>query len=131
MILSTFILPRAQSNPASVSLSDVDPKLPLLGFLVVWFGVLAWSLYFIFSNGRFYVRWPRLVPLEFAPNAVGDDRTEFENGDGTIYKRQVKVSPPKSPVSASGGLFGRWIPGRRGGEKVPEVMGEVGKHHAE
>jgi hypothetical protein len=130
MILSTFILPRAQSNPASVSLSDVDPKLPLPAFLVVWFGVLAWSLYFIFSNGRFYVHWPRLVPLEFAPNAVGDDRTELENGDRTIHKRQVKVSPPKSPVGALGGLFGRWIPGRGGGEKV-DMMGEVGKHHAE
>ena len=113
-----------------MSLSDLDPKLPLLAFLVVWFGVLAWSLYFIFSNGRFYVRWPRLVPLDFAPNAVGDDRTEVENGDRTICKRQVKMSPPKSPVGALGGLFGRWIPGGGGGEKV-EVMGEVGKHHAE
>jgi len=130
MILSTFILPRAQSSPPSQSLPDVDPKLPLPVFLVFWFGVLAWSLYFIFSNGRFYVRWPRLVPLEFAPNVVGDDVTEFGNGDGTTFKRQVKVSRPKSPDGALGALFGRWIPGRGGGEKV-EVMGEEGKDHAE
>jgi len=56
--------------------------------------------------------------------------TEFEDSDGAIRKREVKVSPPKSPVGALGALFGRWIPGRGGGEKV-EVMGGVGKDHAE
>jgi len=130
MILSTFILPRAQSTSPSSPLSDVDPKLPLPVFLVFWLCVLAWSLYFIFSNGKFYIRWPRLVPLEFAPNAVGEDITESENGDGTVCKRQVKVSPPKSPTGALGMLFDRWIPGRGGSEKV-RATGEERKDHAE
>jgi len=42
------------------------------------------------------------------------------------------VAPPKGPVGILGALFGRWAPGRGGGEEVELVgVGKDGRAHAE
>jgi hypothetical protein len=104
-------------------------------FLAFWLAIFAWSVYFIFSNGKLYVRWPRLVTLDFAPDISGakQDRVgNLEKGEGRGHKRDVIVSPPKGPVGMFGSLFGRWAPGHGGGEDVELVgLGKDGRAHAE
>jgi hypothetical protein len=122
MIFSAFILPRAQ-----------DAKLPLNAFLAFWLAVLVWSIYFIFTNGKLYVQWPRLVPLAFAPDASGITqrarRDSLEKGE----VRNVGISAGKGPAGIWGALFGRWVPGPGGGEEVGLVdgVGKEGRAHVE
>jgi hypothetical protein len=96
---------------------------------------LAWSIYFIFTNGKIYVQWPRLVTLDYAPDILGykrDNMASLEKGEGKGHKREVSVAPPKGPVGILGALFGRWAPGRGGGEDVELVgVGKDGRAHAE
>ena len=101
----------------------------ILAFFAFWVAVLVWSLYFIFVNGKLYVRWPKLVPVEFAPKLKGDDTTAIESGNGTSYERSVKRSAPRSFGDAFAMLLERWAPSRGGDEKVEVVKDE--KVHAE
>lgn len=125
MILAGLLLPRAQ-----------DAKLPLNAFLFFWLLVLVWSIYFLFTNGKLYVQWPRLVPLEFAPDVSlvrKVSRTEaMEKGETKGHKRDVSIAPAKGPSGVLEALFGRWAPGKGGGEEV-EVVGyeKDGRAHAE
>jgi hypothetical protein len=134
MLLAAMILPRADGILLYKTL-NIDAHLPLKAFLAFWMAVFVWSIYFIFTNGKLYVHWPRLVPLEFAPDISGikRDRMEsLEKGEGRGHKRQVSVSPPKGPAGILGALFGRWAPGRGGGEEVELVgVGKDGRAHAE
>jgi hypothetical protein len=134
MIFSAFVLPRAESTSSSY-FAEIDAKLPLNVFLAFWIAVFIWSLYFIFSNGKLYVRWPRLVPLEFAPDfsrTKRDGVAILEKGEAKVHKREVSVSPPKGPVGILGTFLGRWAPGRSGGEEVEMVgIGKEGRAHAE
>jgi hypothetical protein len=110
--------------------------LPLNAFLVFWVVVLIWSIYFIFTNGKLYVHWPRLVPLDFAPDISGINRdgiASLEKGEGRGHKGDVSVSAPKGrPVGILGTLFGRWAPGRSVGEDMELVgVGKDGRAHVE
>src|SRR5438046_10504825 len=71
MVISAFVLPRAKGTSPLSNLSNKDAKLPLNAFLAFWIAALIWSIYFIFTNGKLYVHWPRLVPLDFAPDISG------------------------------------------------------------
>ena len=116
-------------------LANLDARLPLNAFLAFWVAVLGWSVWFITTNGMLYVHWPRLVPLDFAPDVSGvrkDRMASLEKGEGRGHKREVSVSPPKGPQGILGSLFGRWAPGRGGGEDVELVgVGKDGRAHAE
>jgi hypothetical protein len=113
----------------------LDAKLPLKAFLAFWFAIFVWSLWFIFANGRLYVSWPRLVPLDFAPDLTGfkrDKMAALEKGEGRGHKRELSVGPPKGPAGILGALFGRWAPGKGGGEEMELVgIGKDGRAHAE
>ena len=113
----------------------LDAKLPLKAFLAFWFAIFVWSLWFIFANGRLYVSWPRLVPLDFAPDLTGFKRDKIaalEKGEGRGHKRELSVGPPKGPAGIFGALFGRWAPGKGGGEEMELVgIGKDGRAHAE
>ena len=132
MILSAFVLPRAESICTLALFSNIDPKLPLNAFLAFWFAVFIWSLSFIFAKGKLYVHWPRLVPLDFAPDVSGGKRDRFaslEKGEGKGHKREVSG---QGPVGVLGTLFGRWAPGLGGGEDVELIgVGKDGRAHAE
>jgi hypothetical protein len=132
MIFSAFVLPRAEST-SSLNFAEIDAKLPLNAFLAFWLAVFAWSVYFILTNGKLYVQWPRLVPLDFAPDFAGTkrDRMEIlEKGEVKGHKRDVSISPSKGPVSILGTLLGRWAPGRS--EEIELVgVGKEGRAHAE
>jgi hypothetical protein len=134
MILSAFILPRGESKLPS-NLSNSDAKLPLNAFLAFWLAAFIWSIYFIFTNGKLYVHWPRLVPLDFAPDLSGSKRdgmASLEKGEGRGLKREITLSAPKGPVGVLGMLFERWAPGRGGGEEMELVgVGKDGRAHAE
>lgn len=134
MIISAYVLPRADSILPPI-LADEDAKLPLNAFLAFWIVALIWSIYFIFTNGKLYVRWPRLVPLDFAPDISGvkrDGIASLEKGEGRGHKRDISVSAPKGPVGVLGTLFGRWAPGQGGGEDMELVIaGKDGRAHAE
>lgn len=53
----------------------------------------------------------------------------LEKGEERIgRKREMSVSAPKGPVGILGTLFGRWAPGRGGGEEVELADGRA---HAE
>ena len=121
--------------PPHSIVANTDARLPLKAFLAFWLAVFAWSVYFIFANGKLYVRWPRLVPLDFAPDIIRirrDKMASLEKGEGRGHKREVSVSPPKGPVGILGNLFGRWAPGRGGGEEVELVgLGKDGRAHVE
>jgi hypothetical protein len=113
----------------------LDAKLSLNTFLAFWFALLIWSVYFIFTNGRLYVQWPRLVPLEFAPDVGGTKRDGYaamEKGEVRGHKRETSISPGKGPRGMLGLLFGRWVPGRGGGDEMEVVgVGKEGRAHAE
>lgn len=90
------------------------------------------------NNGRLYVHWPRLVPLDFAPDVSGlsrrDGLASLEKGEQKPrHKREVSVSAPKGTQGIWGTLFGRWLPGHYGGGEDIEVVGEKrdGRAHAE
>ena len=135
MIISAFVLPRAEGTSPLSNLSNKDAKLPLNAFLAFWIAALIWSIYFIFTNGKLYVHWPRLVPLDFAPDISGTRRdgiASLEKGEGRGLKRDISVSAPRSPVGILGTLFGRWAPGRGGGEDLELVgVAKDGRAHAE
>jgi hypothetical protein len=133
MIISAFVLPRTQSTLFQIP-TNIDAKLPLTVFLAFWFAVFAWSLYFIFANGKLYVHWPRLVLLEFAPDiSVKRDRTtSLEKGEEKSHKREISISPPKGAKGLLGTLFGRYAPGHGGGEEMELVGVEKDRRaHAE
>lgn len=134
MIFAGFVLPRADSI-SPYGLANLDARLPLKAFLAFWIAILAWSVWFIVQNGKLYVHWPKLVPLDFAPDISGarrDRMASLEKGEGRGHKREVSVSPPKGPQGILGALFGRWAPGRGGGEEVELVgVGRDGRAHAE
>jgi hypothetical protein len=96
---------------------------------------LIWSIYFIFSNGKLYVHWPRLVPLEFAPDVralKGDKMAALEKGEVLKRKRELSVSASGGVTGMLRGVFGRYVPGRGGGEEVEFVtVGKEGRAHAE
>ena len=113
-----------------------DARLPLKAFLAFWVAVFLWSAWFIVNNGRLYVHWPRLVPLDFAPDLTGvrrDRLASLEKGEGRGHKREISVSPPKGPAGIWGALFGRWLPGHYGGGEDVELVGvgKDGRAHAE
>ncbi|KTW31637.1 hypothetical protein T552_00276 [Pneumocystis carinii B80] len=54
MILAKIILPGLENVIISSHI-----------FMVFWLFVFIWSVYFIISNGFYYVNWPKLVPPEF------------------------------------------------------------------
>lgn len=125
MILAGFVLPRAP-----------DARLPLTAFLAFWFALFIWSMWFIINNGPLYVHWPRLVPLDFAPDLSGfrrDRLASLEKGEEKPrHKREISVSPPKGPQGIWGALFGRWLPGHYGGGEDVEIVGErKDRAHAE
>ena len=56
----------------------------------------------------------------------------LEKGEGRGHKRGLSVSPPQGPMGILGALFGRWAPGKGGGEEVELVaIGKDGRAHAE
>lgn len=121
MIFAAFVLPRAQ-----------DAKLPLNAFLAFWLAILIWSIYFIFTNGKLYVQWPRLVPLAFAPDITGLKRSRRDSLERGEHKRDVSVSAAKGPAGILGALFGRWVPGPGGGEDIELLgVGKDGRAHVE
>jgi phosphatidylinositol 4-phosphatase len=127
MILAGLILPRAP-----------DTRLRLTTFLAFWLAIFLWSVWFIINNGRLYVHWPRLVPLDFAPDLSVFQRDRIgglERGEGEEkprHKREISISPPKGPKGIWGALFGRWLPGHYGGGEDVEVVGErKDRAHAE
>jgi hypothetical protein len=95
--------------------------------------MFLWSVWFIVTNGRLYVHWPRLVPLEFAPDITGRKRhdrfTVLEKGEGKGHRRDASVSSLKGSSGVLGALFGKWVPGAGRGEDV-DVLG-VGRAHEE
>jgi hypothetical protein len=99
-----------------------------------WLAVFAWSLYFIFANGKLYVHWPRLVPLEFAPD-IGTKRDKIatlEKGEVRSHKPEISIPPGKGPKGIFGALFGQWVPGDGGGEEMESVgVFKDGRAHAE
>ena len=115
--------------------SNKDAKLPLNAFLSFWFAALIWSIYFIFTNGKLYVHWPRLVPLDFAPDISGikrDGTVSLEKGEGRDHKGDIGTSVPKGRVGILGKLFGRWTHGHGGGEDMELVgVSKDGRAHAE
>ena len=117
--------------------AHVDAKLPLNAFLFFWMLVFAWSMYFLFANGKLYVQWPRLVPLDFAPDISSlrrsVSRTEaMEKGEPKGHKREASIAPAKRPAAGLlGTLFGRLALGE--GREEVEVVGyeKDGRAHAE
>ena len=113
---------------------NIDAKLPLSGFLAFWIAVLIWALYFIFANGKLYVQWPRLVPLEFAPDfprLKGDKIAALEKGEPR-RKSEVSVPPPAGVRGYLGTLLGRYAPGYGGGEEFELTgAGKDRRAHAE
>jgi hypothetical protein len=73
LILAALVLPHTESDAAHV-ITNVDARLPLKVLLAFWLAIFTWSNYFIFSNGKLYIRWLRLVPLDFAPDISGAKR---------------------------------------------------------
>ena len=137
MILAAFILPRAESTPPLPIFysNQKDAKLPLNAFLAFWIAALLWSIYFIFTNGKLYVHWPRLVPLDFAPDISGikrDKMASLEKGEGRSHKRETSISAQKAPKGILGTFFGPWASGRGGNEEM-ELIGVAkdGRAHAE
>lgn len=134
MVFSAFVLPRAEST-SSLYFAEIDAKLPLNAFLAFWIAVFFWSLYFILANGKLYVRWPRLVPLDFAPDFTGSKRdgmATLEKGEAKDHKRELVVSSPKGVAGIFGIFLGRWAPGRSSVEEVEFVgVGKEGRAHAE
>ena len=56
----------------------------------------------------------------------------LEKGEGRGHKRELSGSAPKGPVGILGTLFGRWAPGKGGGEEMELVgIGKEGRAHAE
>jgi hypothetical protein len=121
MIFSAFILPRA-----------ADAKLPLNAFLAFWIAIFIWSIYFMVTNGKLYVQWPRLIPLAFAPDIAGMKRSRRDSLEKGEHKKDVSVSAARGPAGILGALFGRWVPGPGGGEEIELVgLGKEGRAHVE
>ena len=89
----------------------------------------------MFTNGKLYVQWPRLVPLEFAPDIRGSKRDRFvamEKGETRSHKRELSIPSAKSAKGFFGLLFGRWALGVGGSEELELVgVGKDGRAHAE
>ena len=121
MIFSAFILPRA-----------ADATLPLGAFLAFWIAIFLWSIYFIFTNGKLYVQWPRLIPLAFAPDMAEMKRSRRDSLEKGEHKRNVSVSTARGPAGILGALFGRWAPGPGGAEEIELFgVGKEGRAHVE
>jgi hypothetical protein len=121
MIFSAFVLPRA-----------ADARLPLNAFLAFWIAIFIWTIYFMVTNGKLYVQWPRLVPLAFAPDIAGMTRARWDGLEKGEHKRDVRVSATRGPTGILGALFGRWVPGPGGGEEIDLVgVGKDGRVHVE
>lgn len=134
MILSAFLLPRDKGIVLRTSAKS-DAKLPLNAFLAFWLAIFAWSLSFIFTKGKLYVNWPRLVPLEFGPDISGktkDRMIALEKGESKGHKREVSTSQPTVSKGILGALFGWRTPGHSNGEDADLVgVWKDGRAHAE
>ena len=89
----------------------------------------------MFTNGKLYVQWPRLVPLDFAPDIRGLKKDRFaamEKGESKGHRRELSIPSAKGAKGVVGLLFGRWAPGVGSGEEMELVgVGKDGRAHAE